>query len=280
MQSDQVLIAVVLLTVSLAAVSFYAVSQRARHKQDGIFRSWPVPKVNPEEIDLRFATGPLGPGLETEIRFIAGYRVVGGITDYETWILCNLAKEAQNIFEFGTCTGKTTYLLACNAPAGAKITTLTLPPEETSTLEGGPADDQKAVAAAKQESCFAEFFYSRQPERAKIDQLFGDSKSFDESPYEGRCDLVFVDGAHAYSFVKSDSEKALRMVRPGGLVLWHDYHGPRRAKGVFRALNELARELPLRRIKGTSLVLYHRPEEPVEGDGAPGALVPLTTTVS
>jgi hypothetical protein len=49
------------------------------------------------------------------------------------------------------------------------------------------------------------------------------------------------------------------MVQPGGLVLWHDYRGPRRAGGVFRALNELARERPLVRLEGTSLVAYRAP---------------------
>jgi predicted O-methyltransferase YrrM len=88
--------------------------------------------------------------------------------------------------------------------------------------------------------------------------LFGDSKRFDESRFAGTCDLVFVDGSHARSYVESDSRKALRMLRPGGIVLWHDYHGPRRARGVFDALNALAGELPLAHIKGTSLVAYRR----------------------
>jgi hypothetical protein len=90
--------------------------------------------------------------------------------------------------------------------------------------------------------------------------LFGDSKAFDESRYQGECDLVFVDGSHAFSYVMNDSRKALRMVRSGGLVLWHDYRDVRagETRGVFEALNELSRELPLVRIRGTSLVAYRR----------------------
>ena len=49
------------------------------------------------------------------------------------------------------------------------------------------------------------------------------------------------------------------MVRPGGFVLWHDYAGPRHARGVYEALNAIARALPLRRIAGTMLVAYRRP---------------------
>ncbi len=74
----------------------------------------------------------------------------------------------------------------------------------------------------------------------------------------GACDLVFVDGSHALSYVLSDSRKALRLVRPGGLVLWHDYRGPM-LPGVYEGLNQLARELLLVHIAGTSLVAYRRP---------------------
>ncbi len=66
-----------------------------------------------------------------------------------------------------------------------------------------------------------------------------------------------MDGSHAYSYVVSDSAKALRMVRPSGIVLWHDYS--HRNRGVYRALNELARTLPLVHLGGTSLVAYRRP---------------------
>jgi hypothetical protein len=92
-----------------------------------------------------------------------------------------------------------------------------------------------------------------------VTQLFGDSKTFDTSPWTGSCDVVFVDGSHAYSYVVSDTQKALDIVAPNGLVLWHDYAGPRHAPGVYRALNELARRLPLVRIEGTTLVAYRRP---------------------
>jgi hypothetical protein len=67
-----------------------------------------------------------------------------------------------------------------------------------------------------------------------------------------------VDGSHAYSYVRSDSRKALEMVAPGGLILWHDYRGMFKPRGVYRALNELAKEVPLVHIKGTSLIAHRR----------------------
>ena len=68
-----------------------------------------------------------------------------------------------------------------------------------------------------------------------------------------------MDGSHAHSYVVADSAKALELVRPGGVVLWHDYAGPKPSPGVYRALNELARQLPLVRIEHTTLVGYRRP---------------------
>jgi predicted O-methyltransferase YrrM len=201
----------------------------------------------------------LGPSRETEIAFIGAYRVPGGVSDLETWVLGSLAKDAGRIFEFGTATGKTTYLLARNAPAAARVITLTLKPAQIGEYRGEAGDDPAAERDAAEESRFEAFYYSGTDVEPKITQLFGDSKAFDAAPYAGTCDLVFVDGSHAYSYVKSDSEKAIEMVRPGGLVLWHDYRGPRRTEGVYRALNELKDELGLRRLKDTSLVAYRKP---------------------
>jgi hypothetical protein len=70
---------------------------------------------------------------------------------------------------------------------------------------------------------------------------------------------VFVDASHAYSYVVNDTRLALALVRPGGIVLWHDYVSPAHCYGVWRALNELARELPLAHVARTSLVAYRRP---------------------
>ena len=125
-------------------------------------------------------------------------------------------------------------------------------------IESIPTDDRAAQANAISESRYTEFLYCGTPVEAKIEQLFGDSKAFDESRYQGECDLVFVDGSHAFSYVMNDSRKALRMVRSGGVVLWHDYRDglAEETRGVFEALNELSRELPLVHIRGTSLVAH------------------------
>ncbi len=184
--------------------------------------------------------------------------MLGATTDYEAWILSVLARRATTMFEFGTCTGRTAYLWARNAPAEATVHTLTLAPDGVDAYRAAPGDAAEDEREARIESVFQHFVYSGTTVAPKIRQLYGDSKAFDETPYVGRCDLVFVDGSHAYSYVVSDSEKALRMVKPGGIVLWHDYVGGPDAPGTYRALNEIADRLPLVHLAGTTLVAYRK----------------------
>ena len=222
---------------------------------------WPIPRVPVEQLDAIFAPNEFGPTLATEVALVCRgtMHVQGGTSDFEAWILAVLAKRSALMFEFGTCTGKTAYLWARNLPPGGRVVTLTLGPEQLSQYREGAGDSALATQWAREESTFTRFLYTGTDVEERITQLFGDSKAFDETPYVGRCDVVFVDGSHAHSYVVSDTAKALRMVRPGGIVLWHDYSGPSGAVDVFRALNELARTLPLVHIAGTTLVAYRQP---------------------
>jgi predicted O-methyltransferase YrrM len=208
------------------------------------------------------AHADLGHSTATEVAFISRGRLPlhGATSDHESWLLAVLAKRSKTIFEFGTCTGRTAYLLARNSPPDARVHTLTLPPDATEAYQAGAGDTAEDRHYALAESIHERFCYQGTDVEPKVVQLYGDSKAFDETPYAGRCDLIFVDGAHAYSYVVSDSSKALRMVAPGGVVIWHDYRGPHRARGVYRALNELTDELPLVHIEGTCLVAYRRPQ--------------------
>jgi predicted O-methyltransferase YrrM len=213
------------------------------------------------DFDARFRIGPHGPTHAAEVVYIGGADAVpAGTTDREAWVLCVLARDAHRIFEFGTATGKTAYLLARNAPDDARIVTLTLPPNDTGAYRHESGDSEIARTTAMQESSFTEYLYSGTDAEPKITQLYADSKVFDHSAYRSQCDLIFVDGAHAWSYVMSDSRKAFEMVAPNGIILWHDYKkrsGPPR--DVYRALNEIARSHRLVRLAGTHMVA-HRAE--------------------
>jgi hypothetical protein len=248
------LLSVLLLTNVVGAIAIiilaaHLLRERAMRKQRNLVGKWPIQPVLPEVVDPIFAPGEMGPSRDTEVSFMGRgpYVVEGGTTDSEAWILAVVAKRAKLLFEFGTCTGKTAYLWARNAPANARVVTITLAPDDVADYKSESSDDVKDQEYAVRESSHTSF---------------GDSKALDVSPWASQCDVVFVDGSHAYSYVVSDSAKALELVRPGGLVLWHDYAGPKHSPGVYRALNELAERLPLVRIQGTALAAYRRPAIP------------------
>jgi predicted O-methyltransferase YrrM len=248
-------------TIASLPLALHGLRARANRRERNVLGRWPVPTRPLTALDPIFRVTDFGPTRDAEVVMIGrgGLNVPGGTTDTEAWILSALAKRATLMFEFGTCTGKTTYLWARNAPADAKVVTVTLRPEDRSAYVRAAADDERDTSFALRESEYDEFVYSGTDVQGKVVQLFGDSKELDVSPWAGRCDLVFVDGSHAYSYVTSDSRKALELVRPGGIVLWHDYAGPRHSKGVYRGLNELVKERDLFHVAGTTFVAYRRP---------------------
>lgn len=247
------------LAAILAVVSVYAASfgwrERRRRRGRPLFDRSPVRLVDPCEIDPVFAVTELGPIRDSEVALIGDAGAHASTSTTEAWILCALARRARTIFEFGTCTGRTTYLLARNAPTDAVIATITLSPETVAAYRPDPSDPDSAHWAeiARGESVYRSFYYEGTEVARKVQQILGDSKAFDETPWAGRCDLVFVDGSHAYSYVKNDSEKALRMARPGGFVIWHDFSPD--CAGVWRYLNELGRTRELLHIRGTRLAV-------------------------
>ena len=256
------IVLVIVLTATCIALAKNVMRVKRDKRMGGRGKPWGIKRVRVEEFEPAFRPGPLGPTPETEVRFIGRFqvsKVPGGTSDFEAWILAVLAKRATLAFEFGTATGKTTYLIARNMPPEGRVVTLTLHPNQASEYSAASGDSAAAADYARRESAFASFLYTGTDVEPRITQLFSDSKTFDETPYRGKCDLIFVDGSHAYSYVMSDSRKALAMLAPGGVVLWHDYNGPGGTSDVYRALGELSAELPLVHIFGTTFVAYRRP---------------------
>ena len=155
----------------------------------------------------------------------------GSVTTYELMILNKLVKrhDPKLIIEFGTFDGRTAMNFAANAPA-AKVVTLDFMPQPC-VFEGTP---------------FA----------ANIQCKAGDSTKFDVGPYKSKVEFIFVDGGHDAPVVTSDSLKALEMVSPTGVIVWHDY---RDFKGVQEAIAVAAKQAPekhFRFIRDTSMVVY------------------------
>ena len=200
---------------------------------------------------------PLGRVLENKLALtlLEPLAEDGNVSMLELMVIANLAKQAdpQTAFEIGTYDGRTTLNIAANLKPPSKVFTLDLPQASLSETRfelapGESAFVSKPTSGAK----FAKTTYSEQ-----ITQLLGDSATFDFSPYQGRMGLIFVDGSHAYDYVRQDTNTALQLAADGAIVLWHDYQQD--WPGVIRALNEFRQTNPacaeLVRIEGTSLVM-------------------------
>jgi predicted O-methyltransferase YrrM len=258
---DWVLLAIVVtLGAALRVVTRHYARMRLARREEGRGKPWQLRRGAPSEVSEAFQLDPklgyLPSRAEVAHVCLGPQSVVGVTSDYEAWILAVLAKRSHLMFEFGTCTGRTAYLWARNSPRDARVHTLTLDPAEVDQYRPGIADAARDESDALAETLDKRYLYTGTDVESKVVQLYGDSKAFDESSYLGRCDLIFVDGSHARSYVESDSQKALKMIKPGGIILWHDYRSPHRSAGVFHTLNALGAHVSLLQIEGTSLVAY------------------------
>lgn len=176
--------------------------------------------------------------------------VYGDVPLQELITLCRIARYRQPrvVFEIGTYLGGTTVQIAANSDA--KAYTLDLPPP-------GHKDYVEPHMRNPDLDVFPEQLGVRfhgSPGASRIHQLVGDSLTFDFTPYHNSVDFVFVDGSHHYDCVVRDSQNALKMMSPRGVVIWHDYASY--APGVVKALNDLGKTIPLVHIADTSLVLH------------------------
>ena len=156
-----------------------------------------------------------------------------------------------NLFEIGTFNGRTTLNMAANCSKNSKVYTLDLPKEKLNSTN--PPIDPGEKSFINKDIIGSNYLGTNYAK--KIIQLYGDSATFDYSPFNNKIDFIFIDGYHSYEYVLNDSKKALSLLKNGqGVIMWHDYGG---WIGVTKALNELYLKdevfKNLKHIQGTSL---------------------------
>ena len=87
-------------------------------------------------------------------------QIPGLTSEYEAWILASLSKVSKNIFEFGTCSGKTTLLLALNSSENSKIFSITLKPDQAKNIVKKKDDNKISYRNILNESIYDKFFFS------------------------------------------------------------------------------------------------------------------------
>lgn len=124
-------------------------------------------------------------------------------------LLRALAKRyhAQDYFEIGTWRGESVANLA---DVVQHCVTFNLPKEDIVKLTGN-----------LQYAALHSFFSKN---LSNVEQLYGDSQTFDFKPHFGKYDMVFIDGDHHYESVRKDTETAFKLLKnERSIIVWHDY---------------------------------------------------------
>ncbi len=201
----------------------------------------------------------LFPGIDDGAQLIISSRFfnypaqeMGVVHPYETLVMAAITRliNPDLILEFGTSQGRSTMLFASNAGNPANVHTLDLVKEArgdytAATMHGDP-DIGLVFKNTTAETKIRQFL--RRPAEGIPEAMH---------PYSGQYNLLFVDAAHDYASVKSDTEAALSVAAEGAVLLWHDFYiHSAVASGVRDYLIDLYGEggLALRHIAGTFLV--------------------------
>ena len=218
-----------------------------------------LPEIEPSEI--------LPAARPVEVREVEAWS--HNVVVFELCLLNALVRRLrpEAIFEFGTFDGRTTVNLLASAPPDAHAYTLNLPSE---AVDFGIPNFR--IGGRFADGPFA----------GRITQLYGDTRTFGYQPYLGQMDFIFIDAGHSHALVTSDSDVAVKLLRPaGGVIVWHDYSS---IPEVTRAVDDLhaAGRLPGRmvHVRGTGLAMSLPETLPEFEDriaGAEQAGVPVST---
>jgi predicted O-methyltransferase YrrM len=181
-----------------------------------------------------------GPNVQSdEMGGTAFYFAIGSIAK---------AKQPKTVVEFGTYLAVGTLTLAMNIPKNGKIYTIDLPED----LRPEQRDDWKFVESSSHR--VGERFRCSES-RDRIIQLRADSRTLRLVDEVKSADLILIDGGHTYEIVRADTENAMSVLAPGGIVIWDDY-GIFWQDHVVRYLDSLIKgSMKLRRVEGTSIVV-------------------------
>jgi FkbM family methyltransferase len=109
----------------------------------------------------------------------------------------------------GECNSAGDFVYGGSALAGG-----TLPGEFPPPPGDGPTDSGEWIGWRYRAAGFGH----------RIHQILCNSLDLDTSQWsQGFFDTVFIDGGHSEDVVCSDTDKAYQLLRPGGLMIWHDF---------------------------------------------------------
>lgn len=118
----------------------------------------------------------------------------------------------KNLLEIGTASGHGTALMAVNAPQST-VNTINILPEESKASGGYNTYILEKEKIGK---------YYKEKGLKNINQIFANTATW--KPDLKDVGVSFIDGCHDAAFVVNDTKKSLECMKPGGFILWHDFH--------------------------------------------------------
>ena len=209
-------------------------------RSEGIFQIFPELQSQPHRIVLEHLPGR---GIQNSVDALAYLALICA------------AIRPKTVFEFGTYRGRTALNFALNSPEGCRVFTLDIPKDERQErMARANAADRLIMKNSE-----TGIDYLDRDVTHKIEQLFGDSRTFDFQPFYGQIDLVFVDGGHDYEIARSDTRNALKMLSPTGVIVWDEFANYGDYYDVMQAVLD---ELPADEVvqmANTQLAVYRKP---------------------
>ena len=129
------------------------------------------------------------------------------------------ASNIQRHLEIGTWMGFGASIVVKNS--AAEVVTINLEHGEMNDgksvyqlSDGTPSDTREYVGKIYKDGGYSD----------QITQIFGDSKILDFAEFSDPLfDSVLIDGGHDSETVINDTNKVINSVKPGGMVIWHDF---------------------------------------------------------
>lgn len=166
-------------------------------------------------------------------------------SELETLIALVGSVRPRAVLEFGINTGRTAKAILANVPGIERYQGIDVTPGYVTS---------KAVQRREVPDKPGELVSSDR----RFQMILSERGSLDLAPRDLQpCDAAFIDGDHGREAVLHDTRLARALVRPGGIIIWHDYHDLGNVD-VREVLHEIAAAgAPIRHVQGT-WIAYER----------------------
>ena len=144
---------------------------------------------------------------------ISGHRDGNCMTmPWDRVALVRLTYGAKRVVEFGINLGWTAQLLLTNCPSIEDYLGIDVPPGYVPPIQAQHIEVTPEVGK-----------WAKHDSRLRL--LIRPTQDVDPADI-GRRDVAFIDADHSFAGVMRDTALARACVRPGGMIIWHDYRMP------------------------------------------------------